>query len=340
MKPFRIRLLVCCLLLGAANFAAADVRVGLHLSIFPDLVPVPGYPVYYAPHVGANYFFYDGDYWLYDDDGWYTSPWYDGPWEYVHPDFVPLFVLRVPVRYYRAPPPHFWGWHRDAPPRWGRYWGPRWEHSHSGWDHWDRYRAPRPAPLPTYQRGYSGDRYPDRHQQRELRDKNYGYRPQRDHDRDREQRPPDRGPLKNVEPRRSQPDSGWRGGDDRQRNEIHTEVRDNRDLRPGRDRRDEARNAGHSDARSDWRSDKGQDDRRGDRNQSREPMRDATYQRRESMVPAQRAAPEQRERDFRQDQPRAGRQQMDSGRGDERGRGQGGGHGRNDGDGPPRGRDH
>jgi len=116
MKTIRKSLLASCLALGltlgGTSFASADVRI--HLSFFPNLVPVPGYPVYYAPGVEANFFFYDGMYWLYDDDGWYMSNWYDGPWEYVDPDDVPLFVLRVPLRYYRAPPAYFWGGYRDA----------------------------------------------------------------------------------------------------------------------------------------------------------------------------------------------------------------------------------
>ena len=32
----------------------------------PELVVMPGYPVYYAPNVAANYFFYDGLYWVFN----------------------------------------------------------------------------------------------------------------------------------------------------------------------------------------------------------------------------------------------------------------------------------
>lgn len=61
----------------------------------------------------------------------------------------------------------------------GHYWGPRWETRHRDWDRWDRNRAPRPAPLPSYQREYSGERYPDRQQQHEIRERNYPYQPDR-----------------------------------------------------------------------------------------------------------------------------------------------------------------
>ena len=128
----------------------------------------PGYPVYYAPQVNSNYFFYDGMYWVYQRDNWYASSWYNGPWGLVAPEAVPLYVLRVPVRYYRQPPAYFRGWRADAPPRWGEHWGNAWEQSHSGWDNWNRSAAPAPAPLPVYQRQYSGNRYPRVEQQQVL----------------------------------------------------------------------------------------------------------------------------------------------------------------------------
>src|SRR5512141_1930654 len=76
------------------------VSIGINLPLYPELVPVPGYPVYYAPRLDSNYFFYDGMYWAYQGDNWYASSWYNGPWGLVGPEFVPLFVLRVPVSYY------------------------------------------------------------------------------------------------------------------------------------------------------------------------------------------------------------------------------------------------
>ncbi|HSE46653.1 MAG TPA: hypothetical protein VLA89_15115, partial [Gemmatimonadales bacterium] len=153
------------------------VSIGINLPLFPQLVPVPGYPVYYAPQVSANYFFYDGMYWVFWDDAWYASSWYNGPWWLVQPEFVPLFILRVPVRYYRAPPVYFRHWHSHAPPRWGQHWGPRWEEHRRGWDRWDRRAVPTRAPLPVYQRRYSGERYPRLEEQRDLRGRNYRYEP-------------------------------------------------------------------------------------------------------------------------------------------------------------------
>jgi hypothetical protein len=154
------------------------IDIGINVPVYPDLVRVPGYPVYYDPRADSNYFFYDGMYWVYRDDGWYASSWFNGPWQSVGPQYVPLYVLRVPVRYYRQPPAYFRGWRADAPPRWGEHWGRGWEARRAGWDRWDRRSAPRAAPLPAYQGQFSGDRYPRAmEQQQRIRSENYRYRP-------------------------------------------------------------------------------------------------------------------------------------------------------------------
>ena len=153
------------------------VSIGINLPLYPELVPVPGYPVYYAPRMEANYFFYDGMYWVYQGDNWYASSWYNGPWWIVGPEAVPVFVLRIPVGYYRRPPVYFRGWRPDAPPRWGEHWGRGWEQRRAGWDRWNRGSVPRPAPLPVYQRQYSGDRYPRLEQQHALHSQQYRYQP-------------------------------------------------------------------------------------------------------------------------------------------------------------------
>ena len=175
------------ILLGAATSVSAQisigvslpgVSIGINMPMYPEFVRVPNYPVYYAPGLQTNFFFYDGLYWVYQQDGWYSSSWYDGPWYGVSPQEVPLFVLRIPVGYYRNPPIYFRGWQTDAPPHWGEHWGNDWSRQRGGWDRWDRRAAPAPAPLPAYQRQYSGDRYPRAEQQQQvLRTRNYGYQP-------------------------------------------------------------------------------------------------------------------------------------------------------------------
>lgn len=161
----------------SVTVAIPGVSIGIDQPAYPELVPIPGYPVYYAPQAQANLFFYDGLYWVYHDDRWFSSAWYNGPWDLVDPYYVPLFVLRVPVRYYVYPPPYFHGWVIWAPPRWDIHWGPRWAQHRQGWDHWDRRGLWHAAPPPAYQRHYAGDRYPRREHQHALRDDHYRYQP-------------------------------------------------------------------------------------------------------------------------------------------------------------------
>ena len=171
-----------CLVTSAAAQVSVGVwlpgvSIGINMPVYPTLVLVPGYPVYYAPQLNSNYFFYDGMYWVYQGDNWYASSWYNGPWVLVAPVAVPVFVLRVPVRYYRQPPMYFRAWSPNAPPRWGEHWGNAWEQRRRGWDNWNRGSVPPAAPLPVYQRQYAGDRYPRVEQQHVLQSQHYTYKP-------------------------------------------------------------------------------------------------------------------------------------------------------------------
>lgn len=180
-------LVALTILLGSTSAALAQfsvgvvvsgVSIGINLPVYPELVRVPGYPVYYAPRANSNYFFYDGYYWVFAGNNWYFSDWYNGPWQWVPPEQVPLFILRIPVGYYRLPPPFFRGWSIGEPPHWGEHWGRDWAARHGGWDRWDRRSAPPPAPLPLYQRQFSGDRYPHRpEEQRAIRADSDRYQP-------------------------------------------------------------------------------------------------------------------------------------------------------------------
>lgn len=216
MRNIRYGLIALFVLLCSATAAPAQVsigigiglphvNIGINLPLYPDLVRLPGYPVYYAPRLDTNYFFYDGMYWVYQDDDWYASSWYNGPWWLVEPYDVPVFILRIPVRYYRQPPVYFHGWRSNAPPRWGEHWGREWEQRRRGWDRWKRGSAPAPAPLPVYQRQYTGDRYPRAvEQQQSLRREHYRYQPRnpvvRQHfERQGEHRGPEAGPRERHE---------------------------------------------------------------------------------------------------------------------------------------------
>jgi hypothetical protein len=186
MKKIRFVLFVPLFLLCIVTSATAGVsigiglpnlNIGINIPIFPQLVPVPGYPVYYAPQVNANYFFYDGMYWVFQNDNWYASSWYNGPWALVDPLAMPVPILNIPVSYYRVPPVYFRGWAPNAAPRWGQHWGHAWEQSHSGWNRGARGSVPARAPLPVYQRQFSGNKYPRVEQQHTIHTQNYHYQP-------------------------------------------------------------------------------------------------------------------------------------------------------------------
>ena len=253
MNPLRYslssRLLVPSLLFLSATAATAQARVsiGINLSLFPDLVPVPGYPVYYAPGVDSNYFFYDGMYWVYQGDDWYSSSWYNGPWNRMSPEYVPFFVLRIPVRYYRRPPVYFSGWQRDDPPHWGDHWGRSWEQRRHGWDKWDHHSAPAPAPIPAYQRGYSGDRYPGVKRQQELHHREYSNQLQ-DHDGRNESGPSEaptpprqRGGQDSRQQDQAGPHSGPTRGREQNPSEHAPQREEDRPHQRGEDRPDRPR---------------------------------------------------------------------------------------------------
>jgi hypothetical protein len=152
--------------------------IDVDLPAYPDLQPVPDSPVYYAPGVDSNYFFYDGQYWDYCNDHWYTSAWYNGPWQYVDPVWVPTYVLWVPIRYYHRHPAYFRGWNAAHPPHWGEFWGADWQAHHN--TIYGGHNGPMPAraPLPHYQRQYTRANYPRGAQQLALHTQHYNYQPQ------------------------------------------------------------------------------------------------------------------------------------------------------------------
>ena len=253
MQRIRYGLIGLSMLLSLATAATASVSIGVslpsvsigvNLPVFPQLVPVPGYPVYYAPQMNANYFFYDGLYWVYQNDEWYASSWYNGPWDYVEPVYVPLFVLRIPVAYYRDRPAYFRGWQSNAPPRWGQRWGRDWERQRSGWDRWERRSVPARAPRPEYQRHYSGDRYPRAEQQHQIRNQKYRYQPRDTVVRERyqqkgEHRDSGRSPQgRQEDPRmnKKHDQQGDRSQDQKQKKNNRKDEKHDDDR--GRDRRD------------------------------------------------------------------------------------------------------
>lgn len=307
MRKIRYGLIVLAMLLCSATSVAAEVSIGIwtpHVSIginvplYPQLVPVPGYPVYYAPRLHANYFFYDGMYWVYEDDNWYASSWYNGPWWFVEPYDVPLFILRIPVRYYMLPPVYFRGWHMNAPPRWGHHWGPEWEDYHRGWDRWQRSSAPKRAPLPLYQRQYSGERYPRVEEQPTIRDQHYRYQPREKAAREHFQQ--------QLEQRGPSPAQRERGEEPHRTRPRQQETQ--RPTMPGQDGPDDRR----------WQP----QPRGGNEDFQRSAPEQSYPQRRGPVIREQRQQPDAVPRE--QNAPRSRDQDREDEQGVDRGRGQGG----------------
>jgi hypothetical protein len=316
MRLIRFGVMTLCLLLGAVNGAVAGVNIDINLSLFPELVPVPGYPVYYAPREDMNYFFYDGQYWLYEDDDWFVSDWYNGPWEYVDHDDVPVFILRVPVRYYRRPPPYFRGWVYNEPPRWGQHWGYGWERNHHDWNHWDHRHSPAPAPLPDYQRHYSHDRYPDRSEQREIRDRSdYRYQPHdtgHGYDRQPNAREPERRDQHNRSDehnwqedsnrRAAPPPAGWQGAPQRNGNAAQPQQEQHNNWQ----RRIPVSEPRRGQQPGERNEQQPQGNERGNSSHSREPQEQRQQQPNVSLQRGQEQGREQHGDDSRQDQGHGG----------------------------------
>lgn len=151
--------------------------IDVDLPAYPEMQPIPDSPVYYAPAVDSNYFYYDGLYWDFYNDTWYASPWYNGPWSFVDPVYVPTYVLWVPVSYYRRPPQYFRHWRPHGPPHWSNHWGGDWQRRHNEVYRGRTVNVGR-APLPQYQRDYNRANYPrSLPQQAAIHDRNFSYQP-------------------------------------------------------------------------------------------------------------------------------------------------------------------
>ena len=154
------------------------VSIGINLPVYPQLVAVPGYPVYYAPHLTRT-----SSSTTACTGSTRATTGTRAPGTTVLGGSSARSTCRCSCCGSRCattgvPPPYFRGWKADAPPRWGEHWGDDWSQQRRGWDQWNRKSVPAPAPLPSYQRQYSGDRYPRQiEQQQALRNQNYRYQP-------------------------------------------------------------------------------------------------------------------------------------------------------------------
>ncbi len=120
---FGVCALLALLIFSGPARARVNVQIGINLGTPPQLLPVPGTAVMYAPAVPGNYFFYGGQYYVFVNGAWYLSGGYNGPWVVVAPEYVPPPILGVPLGYYRVRPRAWRGWAHEAPPHWPPGWG-------------------------------------------------------------------------------------------------------------------------------------------------------------------------------------------------------------------------
>jgi hypothetical protein len=102
----------------AKVYPAISIDLGINLGAPPSLVLVPGLPVYYAPTLPYNYFFYGQAYYTFVNAQWYSAPSYNGPWTVTPVARLPAPLLSVPVQYYKVPPGH---WKSPGPPPWAHH---------------------------------------------------------------------------------------------------------------------------------------------------------------------------------------------------------------------------
>ena len=125
-------------LLGVIPAQAQNISVGINIgspppppppfvvAAQPQLVVVPGSPVYYAPGLSFNYFAYGGRHYTFHDGSWFVAAGHKGPWTFIAVEKVPQPVLAVPVAYYKVPPGHSkkeggpppWAGHGKGPKKW------------------------------------------------------------------------------------------------------------------------------------------------------------------------------------------------------------------------------
>jgi hypothetical protein len=106
--------MVALLTPGKAAHAGVDVHIGVGVPVLPAVVipappavvMIPNMPVYYAPDVGMDLFFYSGSWYRRHDDHWFRASYYNGPWAYTQPSHVPAVFMHMPAHYNRIPPGH------------------------------------------------------------------------------------------------------------------------------------------------------------------------------------------------------------------------------------------
>lgn len=57
----------------------------------------------YDPTLEPEALYYEGLYWHYYQHNWYVSQMQAGPWSYVQPVYVPVYIQQYPIQRFRTP---------------------------------------------------------------------------------------------------------------------------------------------------------------------------------------------------------------------------------------------
>lgn len=86
-----------------------DIGLPLPIIVIPEppvVVLIPGTPVYHAPHVGIDIFFYSNRWYRKHNGRWYKASYYNGPWAYLPVQRIPVALVNLPPDYRHIPPGH------------------------------------------------------------------------------------------------------------------------------------------------------------------------------------------------------------------------------------------
>lgn len=106
LKHGLLSLLALVMMSLPATPAAAEVNVNINVSGPPviasepvHMVMVPKTSVYFVPDPGMDIFYYQGAWWSYRGNVWYSAGAYNGPWVVVKTKRVPRAVVAMPPNY-------------------------------------------------------------------------------------------------------------------------------------------------------------------------------------------------------------------------------------------------
>lgn len=115
MRTTVLAVLTAVVLTATAMPARGDVNVGINVGTPapppvivapPQLVVVPGTPVYFVPSAAFNVFVFGGKYYSFHNGVWFLASGHKGPWKVIALESVPQPVRGVPISYYKIPPGH------------------------------------------------------------------------------------------------------------------------------------------------------------------------------------------------------------------------------------------